>query len=358
MVTAVETRIDRIRSWLARVEPVLLPRGIEQQQVREHWSTQTGLSAPNVDWALKHSLELYPTTTELERLVASVPESPTAHVLLSANVFTMPLRAIALGLASSPSVRVRPSRRARAFAELLHRASPEAFTLVEALMPRVGDHLWAFGGDDTMVALAQSLVPGVTLHAHGDGYGVIALETPELLSDDDYDSMALDIAAFDQRGCLSPRVVAVQAREAEIHRVATRLNSALARMQERIPCGRLTESEQSARVAHRELFKFLGVALDGPHGLVTHAFEDIPWTIAPSGRVIHIHRSSCLLETLAAVEPMLTTVGTRGALLEELPKHLRHARITRIGTMQTPPLDGPVDRRAPREGRLISARTS
>jgi hypothetical protein len=313
----------------------------------------TGLSPQNVAFALDHSLEVNATDDELRRLVAYVPRSETAHVLLSANLLTAPLRAVALAIASAPQRFVRPSRREPLFTTLMKQAAPEAFELTEWLTPAPFDHVWAYGSDETMHTLVRSWQPGVTLHAHGHGYGVIALDAPDRLSASDFDAMALDVAAFDQRGCLSPRVVVVRSDAQGAHFVAKQLFLALERINLTIPLGRLSDAELAERARHRDLWRYLGTCHESPVGLVSVDVEGGPWTEAPNGRVIHVRQTTDNTRDLREHEPEITTVSGQLDALEMLATLLPHARIARFGWMQRPPLDGPVDRRGDPKGLVL-----
>src|SRR5689334_23028850 len=78
--------------------------------LRQRLLETTGLSSENIELGLQRCLEIHPEPEHLERLLATAPEAPVAHVLLSGNVFVAALRAIALGVASSARVQVRASR--------------------------------------------------------------------------------------------------------------------------------------------------------------------------------------------------------------------------------------------------------
>jgi hypothetical protein len=98
---------------------------------------------------------------------------------------------------------VRASRREPTMAALLAEAAPGLFELTSELAPAPGDHVHAYGSDATLAELARTLPRGVVLHGHGSGFAAAVLERP--FSDDVWDRLALDVALFDQRGCLSPR---------------------------------------------------------------------------------------------------------------------------------------------------------
>jgi hypothetical protein len=64
----------------------------------------TELSEAGVRYALTHCLEQNPTEDDVESFSQCVSEAPRAHVSLSANVFTAPLRR-PISLVGSASIR-------------------------------------------------------------------------------------------------------------------------------------------------------------------------------------------------------------------------------------------------------------
>lgn len=340
------SRIQSLRDWLGELLYQIDSHHPLGAEARRLLPDATGLTSEGVEWAMSNSLELRPSDAELLCLLRSVTPCATAHVLLSANLFVAPLRAIAIAKAASHHVVVRPSRREPYFTELLHRAAPGAFEIVRELSPAPGDHVWAYGSDDTMKSLSKQWPAGVVLHAHGTGYGVLALENPLGLVSADYDAMAIDVAAFDQRGCLSPRIVLVSGTESDTVAVARALMQALVRLDAALPLGRLTEGEVIARRRHRELYRYLGHSFEAPSCLVTADAERPSWTIPPSGRVLHVTRTNCLEACLLTHEQEITSVGTEAALVALVQRTLPRARVVGFGHMQRPPLDGPVDRRS------------
>jgi len=340
----------------ARLEPLLAsarslreansPRG---QQARERLIRSTGLSAQGVEFALARCLEATPSEAEITALLLATPESNTAHVLLSANVFVAAHRAIAIGLASSANVQVRASRREPEFAELLWSGAPHSFELKAELSPRAGDHLWAYGSDQTLHEVAKALPSGVTLHGHGSGIGLAVLEgepdAPELTRI--VRGLAEDTVLFDQRGCLSPRAVLVRGSAEFSRRFAERLAGELGRLEQQIPRGQLDPTEAAASTAYRDAAAYAGDLFEAGRGFVSYA-ENGQFQVPPVGRHLHV---SCVPElgaSLSELSPLITCVAFAGSArtAEQLQNQLPGARFSDFGRMQCPPFDGPVDRRA------------
>jgi hypothetical protein len=317
------------------------------QRTRRLLLESTGLSAENIAWALTHALETAPTPAELHALVESVVRAPAAFVILPANVFVAAHRAVALALAASPVVRVRASRREPHFARLLREAAPELFELVEHVAPEPDDHVFAYGADQTLGAVRAGLAPGVTLHAHGSGFGVALLDaaaaTPEAAR-----ALAVDISAFDQRGCLSPRTAFVLGSVAEARRFGELVAVALTERARTVPLGRLDDGERADAARFRDLAAYAGTLLAaGPGSVCVCAGPQEP--LAPVGRNLTVVPARSIEAALSRVNPaLITAAGVAGSseLVSTLGHLLPNARLSELGRMQRPAFDGPADRRA------------
>jgi hypothetical protein len=318
------------------------------QRARARLVASSGLSAAGVDFALQRCLETAPAEAEIAALIGATPTAQVAHVLLSANVFVAAHRAIAIALAASEHVRVRASRREPEMAELLLAGAPGTFQLVNELSPHAGDRLWAYGSDETLDEVAVTLPAGVALHAHGSGFGVGVLDGSH--SDSELSALlgalAEDIALFDQRGCLSPRLVLLNAAPALAEDLARELARELAQLEQRIPRGQLTAQELAEIVNYRDTAHFTGEVFEAGPGFVTLAREG-HWLLPPTGRNIHVLVTQDAVAALAPYRPLLTSCAYAGdpALRAALRRALPGARFCRFGEMQRPPFDGPVDQR-------------
>ncbi|HEX3854064.1 MAG TPA: acyl-CoA reductase [Polyangiaceae bacterium] len=344
-----------LQTRTARLEPLLesartLADGTSERgkQARERLVASSGLSPEGVDLAISRCLESAPSEMELEALVRSTPTAQVAHVLLSANVFVAAHRAIAIGLAASETVHVRPSRREPEMAELLLAGAPNCFQLVAELSPRAGDRLWAYGSDATLEEVAVTLAPGVAFHAHGSGFGVCVLDG--LAPDADLEALlarlAEDVVLFDQRGCLSPRVVLSNAGVGFARDVAMGLAQQLAKLEARVPRGRLDVAELAEITAYRDTASFTGEVFSAGLGLVSLG-ENASFRLPPIGRNIHVLATADAQKSLSALRPMITSCAFAGSVQQRnaLRAFLPGARVCNVGEMQSPPFDGPVDRR-------------
>lgn len=334
---------ERLQALLAAARRVADPSDRLGTEARRGLPALSGLSPQGVELALARALETSPGQAELDALCASVTPAPAAHVLLSANVFVAAHRAIALALAASERVFVRPSRREPLMAELLARGAPGLFQLVSKLEPRAGEHVFAYGRDETLDALARELPDGVVLHRHGAGFGVAVVEAG-VAPDEVTDKLALDLALFDQRGCLSPRALVVVGGDARPY--AESLANRLGELEASVPLGVLDPEELAAVTRYRDALTFSAEVLPAGRGFVSLE-EGGRLVIAPVGRNCHVVSSADPLPLLAEHRRYLTTLGFAGSgslrrrLIEALPR----VRAADPGKMQTPPFDGPVDKR-------------
>jgi hypothetical protein len=344
-------RLSRVERLLEAARVVAKPERPEGRRLRARLLETTGLSAASIELGLSRCLELEPRPEHLEDLLACTPPGPRAHVLLSGNVFVAALRAIAIGVAASSSVQVRASRRDPALAEALHALAPELFQLTAALSPAPGEHLWSYGSDETLRALRASLPAGVWWHAHGAGFGAVVVDarawSPGAARD-----IALDTALFDQRGCLSPRLVCVLGSLQQARDIAQALARELAALELELPCGSVSVADAAAARRDRDAAAYAFELFDAGSGWVSCSAE---LALPPSGRNLHVVPSSDVCASLAPFAQHLTCVASSnhelfyGALRLAFPG----ARLVGLGEMQRPALDGPVDHRKSPSGELL-----
>lgn len=360
---------------LARVGQVLeAARGVvegDHAGLVDALARSSGLSPEGVSLALERCLELSPSDRELAALArwaarAVVPAR--CHVVLSANVPTGALRALAVAAAVSPRVWVRASRRdpvlAERLVEALARRAAAAevaleVTLGEALAPEPGDEVHLYGRDETVAALAPHH-DGLVLRM-GSGLGLAAVSSgPDAGGDASTEAahaLALDVVLFDQRGCLSPRVALVEAEHERALAFAEALATALEGWGRRVPRGALDAETRAELRRYADTARATGELLvageGGASGLVGLSGLEGPaaLVVPPSARVVHVARVEGLAEACALARPLarlVTIVGGQGGLADALLAASPGARAAALGEVQRPPLDGPVDLRPQR----------
>ncbi len=311
-----------------------------------HIAESAGLSHQGVSLALDN-LERPGTThpTELARLVDHAERAGllTSRVtlILSAGVFTSAFRAVLYALACAPRVVVRPSSRDPAFARLVVRALASSHvTLDEAIdyeAVREG-MLHVYGRDETVAQVsARAHVPVV---GKGAGFGVAYVDAH--VPETEVDHLAAVTALFDQRGCLSPRACYVQGDATRARSFASALSAAFTRVESRIARGALRSDEAEAFTLFVEFAAFEGELHGGPTHAVA-AYDDARFRLAPVGRaltVLPVANAAAMHASLAPCARFVTAIGGDATPFAS-------ARTTDIARMQSPPLDGPADPRAP-----------
>jgi len=312
----------------------------------------TGLSREGVDLAFERHLELDPAEDEVDSLLAAAGDALHVTVILSANVFVAALRALALALAASSRVVVRPSRRephfARALVEKMRALAPAIeLTLVEDVDVVPGGEIHVYGRDATITAVRARAGDRAQVRGHGAGMG-IALVGAGAAIEGAAEALAGDVIAFDQRGCLSPRAVIVEGEE-RAARFAEALHESLGRAEGRVPRGELLPEERAEASRYVATMAFAGRVLDGASHAIGLGPIGSPLAIPPPGRHMHVAPVRSIEETrelLAGVAPFVVAFGTSD-IAEGIRLAPMHSRVSALGEMQCPPFDGPVDRRDP-----------
>jgi hypothetical protein len=356
-------RVARVVAAGRRVADPADPLG---RAARALLATTSGLSPEGIALALTEHLETPPTEAELGALIASTGRAPRCHVILSANVCTAALRAIALAAATSPEIHVRPSRRDPVMAELLVEAlhADDAFTAqggsilcTPNIAPAPRDELHVYGSDASIEAILATIPPGVVVRAHGTGLGIAVVGASVDLVHA-ASGIARDVVPFDQRGCLSPRVVLVEGGADRAEALGAALDEALRHLGERVPRGSLDEAMRRDVAMYRATIEALGTLHEGPMHVVGVDPSPRALPLPPAARVVHVAAAdpADAARLLGPWADFVTTVGASedSPLVRAVLACVPFARRAELGWMQRPPLDGPVDRRV----RALPGRTA
>lgn len=360
MIRVPDAAEDRVRRLIQAARRVADPSDPLGKLARDTLPQATGLSPAGVELALSRSLEIAPSDEEISSLCASVPTAPRAHVLLSANVFVAAHRAIALALASSHQVEVRTSRREPQMAALLQQAAGGLFRIVDELAPLPGEHIWAYGHDETLEALRGDLPSGVILHPHGSGLGVALFASPtECVEPTTIQQaarrLATDIVLFDQRGCLSPRLVLVEGSPETSRTLAQALAVELGDYEQRVPRGDLSSDELADLVRYRDTLLYAAELFPAGRGCVGLDVSIGRLYLPPVGRSLQVMRVDTVEPMLESLVSSISAIGVEGPieLRDRASRLVPQARISDWGQMQSPKFDGPVDRRPPPKGEAL-----
>lgn len=323
-------------------------RAAAEPGLAEGLSRATGLSREGVALALARHLETRPTKDQVRALVRSAPVACGAVVVLSATVFVGALRAIAWAWAGAPRVFVRPSRREPLFAAaLVHALGDAAVTLSPDLdVAEVRDgEVHVYGRAETIAHLRAAARPGVRVRGHGPGLGIAVIGSAAPL-DDAARALASDVVPFDQRGCLSPRVAFVREEaasgDARTRAFARAMAAALERTERAVPRGAVSEAERGEAARFAQTMNLAGHTCRGGSSVIGVSYT---LTLPPPGRHLLLVPFADDGALSGLVAPLARHVTVVGRTEDAPPLDLVHARIARLGEMQRPPLDGPVDLR-------------
>ena len=219
------------------------------------------------------------------------------------------------------------------------------------------DCICATGSDATIAAVQSQVKPPRRLIADGHRLSIAAVVPPETDERrvDLAKRLALDIALWDQLGCLSPiAVFAVDSESAQMAALAKEIAVALANAETDWPRGAIDERAAHAIAQQRaeaELRRAAGRAVE------IHVSDSTAWTVivedGPELRPTPLHRFIRVIPVpdsqhlLSAIEPLaahLAAVAIEGFGEKTTP--LAHAladlgasRVCAPGSLQSPPLD-------------------
>jgi hypothetical protein len=281
--------------------------------------------------------------------MACVP-TERVHVILSANVFVAPLRAIVLARAAGDRVTIRPSPREPTFTHaLVEAARDDAIAIVDQrdVAGVQANEVHVYGRDASIAGVRARATPGTIVRGHGPGLGVGIITCGADLNAAAA-ALAADVVPFDQRGCLSPRLAIVEGEPRRAHTFAGALAEQLHALGRRIPRGALSVEERSQAVWWRESLAFAGRVWPGEQHTVALGPADAAPLIPPAGRHVYLLPQRTLEGIggiLAQIARYVVAIGTDDPA-RIAPVVPAHARVSTFGRMQTPPLDGPIDRRS------------
>jgi hypothetical protein len=347
----------------------------------------TGLSAPMVRWALRTTAESFTVETLASlraRAGIDAAEGWAPHnrmrlatLVLAGNVFTACLRPMVLALLFEAPILVRTSSRESLLAEAFARALPPPYDGACAVVsfPKDDDARWdaflrhadathVYGSDETLSAIRARLPIAARFVGHGHGLGVAAMSVSQV-DDSPFDEtawtarqLALDVAAYDQRGCLSPQELIVLGSQDEASSIAYLVSRYLDEQEKTLPRGPLPDEVAAAARRWRDVVLATGELHEG----AAHAVAFDPTGMLPLGPG-HRHLIVRALPNELALGAHLASYGTHLKALGLGPGLLAgpaHAlvppgatpRVSALGAMQTPPMDAPLDGFPPSEGFL------
>jgi hypothetical protein len=346
-------RVVRLVEAAERFKLDLLQNELALAQI----ASESFMSVAGVRLALELALETQPPSEDITRLVTRArtldfgtqPHEPTVWVALSSTVFTAAHRAAALALSISSRVLLKPSSRQPHFARLLADACDGLFEIVTQIAAQPEDLVMVFGSDETIQAVRQSLPPTVGVRGFGHGMGVAVVGADANVMNA-ATGLAADMVLFEQQGCLSPRMVLVDA-SCDLEAFKRRLELELRHWDEVMPLRPQTREHAAHAAWERRVAQSFARVTSCGSGWFAEYTEDwckhhrLPLPSTP--RSICVVHASAPLALLAPITPLVTCVGFVGdePLATALERQFPQARRVPLGSMQRPPFDGPVDLR-------------
>jgi hypothetical protein len=296
----------------------------------------------------------------------------TTAVLLAGSIPMPSLLSLIAPLAVRSPVLAKPASRDSVTPRLVARSIAEtdselgrcieiaAFAAIDEPCTRAfleADCICATGSDATIAALQARVRPPRRLVVDGHRLSIAAVVPPKRGSSltDLAERIALDVALWDQLGCLSPVVVfAVHDETPRAEALAEALAVALAKAEQAWPRGRIDAAaarDIARERAEAELRSAAGRAV------ALHVSDSTAWTVVledrPEPRPAPLHRfvrivpvaeTANLLDAIRPLGPHLAAVAIEG--FGDRTRSLAHAladlgasRICAPGTLQSPPLD-------------------
>jgi hypothetical protein len=163
--------------------------------------------------------------------------------------------------------------------------------------------------------------------------------------------------AFDQRGCLSPRIVFV---EGDLDRAVSFgevLHASLSHFERVVPRGALSTEERAESERYVATMTYAHRALVGAAHVVGIAALGAPLLLPPTYRHVHVVAAADAATACTLLAPIVRGVVAVSSDDEAAARRLGPpwARISAVGSMQRPPLDGPVDLRETFSGARLSS---
>ncbi len=352
-----ERTVDTFAALLDAWRP---PGSTWQKRLVDALPAATGFEAETVREGLARGLEHWTgdalrkvVAHELGRVGGDAKGFAQTSVLLAGSIPMPTITSLMAPLLLHSPILAKPASRdpvtAPLFAESLRGIDPELGAAIE-VVPFASDDsacaeaffdadcVVATGDDETVAEVARRVRAGGRLVTHGHRMS-IAVVGPEHA-----EAIALDVALWDQLGCLSP--VAAYCEEALAEPFAQALAEALEEIEKRLPRGELSTSAAAATRRERdeaEMRRAAGsdVSIRGDEALRWTVVReaDATWRPAPLHRFVRVHPiegRDHLLRVLAPVASHLAGIATD--LPEEELASLGAARICKPGSLQTPPL--------------------
>jgi hypothetical protein len=227
---------------------------------------------------------------------------------------------------------------------------------LEAAFVKRAEAVSAYGSDETIAAMRIRLGDKPFI-AHGHGVSVAYCDAEALdvgAIDETIQRLALDISAYDQRGCLSPQLVFVEETQQMTALSFARhlCEEGLGPMGLSLPRGALPIATGAVQAQWRGVAEVEGDLLHGnTHAVAVRPSHPVRWS--PGYRNVTLSPVRGIDDALRAMEPIGSNLKCIGASLSSIPSlrdRLARSRpldayVCALGEMQIPALDAPADGR-------------
>jgi hypothetical protein len=399
LTRAAQTESTSERTLLSAARLLADPREPLAQSLLEELEASTGLSRPVIEWGLSTTLaSVQPDVLRAltQQLVAAPhhpsatrttqtshaehqlapPPAATLHphrliaVVLAGNVFSAALRALCLPLLAEAHVLAKASSHDAALPLHLKAAldavDPQVGRRLEVVRFARDDHAAAvalceradllsiYGDDESVAALRRLAPPHCRVLEHGHGLSAAYIAAEQLVDDAHATAaawaLALDVCAYDQRGCLSPHFVVVQSGAAvSARQFALWLNDALEARARLLPLGAAGPRELAAAMQWRAVAAVRGELFQSPTHTVSFEGDHSPRP-SPGGRLIGVYACASVSALRAALQPFgehlkCLAIAGPSTLHAELSFPRGAPSLCACGQMQNPNFDDYADGR-------------
>jgi acyl-CoA reductase-like NAD-dependent aldehyde dehydrogenase len=324
-------------------------------------SASSGLSEPMARWALETTFGAFDEDALRALAQKAQPHARGVAAVLAGNVLTAAARPMLLPLLVGVPVFAKASSRDDVLPHAIARAVSAAHPMMgmacavatfghgdiarlDALLAGA-DCVQVLGSDEAVASVRERLRSDQTLVGRGHGLGLgVVLAASDL--ERAASAFARDVAAYDQRGCLSPHAIMVEGDDARAEAFAKALHEALGR---ELPRGVVPADAAAEQLQWRGVAAARGVLHVGDSWAVSceHGASLRP---SPGYRNVGVYTlasASALARRVAPFARFLKSLGVAGAA-SELPELAPY--ICDAGSMQTPPLGAPLDGLRPLTG--------
>jgi hypothetical protein len=209
------------------------------------------------------------------------------------------------------------------------------------------------GSDEAVAAIRERVRPDQTLlgRGHGLGIGIVLRGVPDIEA---AAAFARDVAAYDQRGCLSPHAILVEGDDARAEAFAKLVYDALASVERELPRGSVPADAQAEQLQWRGVAAARGVLHASPAFAVSceHGATLRPSPGYRNVCVYTLQNSAELTIRLGPLARFVKALGVAGEPDDSTTQALAALApyVAAAGAMQTPPLSARLDGLHPLEG--------